>query len=104
VAVEVAPSPSAARSGPIALGGRATGQLFPGSRLVADRVIEVEEAAARQMARHLAREEGLLVGTSTGANVLAAQQLARLLGPGDSVYSLCCDSGERYFSLEEAHR
>ena len=47
----------------------------------------------------LAREEGLLVGISAGANVFAALQLARELGPGKRVVTIACDTGERYFSL-----
>jgi cysteine synthase A len=42
----------------------------------------------------------LLVGITSGANVAGALRLAAELGPGKSVYTLCCDSGERYLSLE----
>ncbi|HTE55732.1 MAG TPA: cysteine synthase A [Kofleriaceae bacterium] len=59
---------------------------------------------AYEMARRLAREEGLLVGISSGANVFIAAQVARELGPGRRVLTLLCDTGERYFSLDEYFR
>ena len=49
-----------------------------------DEARAIDEADARAMARRLAREEGLLVGTSSGLNIAAAVQLARELGPGKS--------------------
>jgi cysteine synthase A len=49
----------------------------------------------------LARQEGLLVGISAGANVHAALALARELGPDSVVVTVLCDTGERYFSLDE---
>jgi cysteine synthase A len=42
-----------------------------------------------------------LGGISTGANVAAALRVAKELGAGGRVYSICCDTGERDFSLEE---
>jgi cysteine synthase A len=53
------------------------------------------------MKRRLAREEGLLVGISAGANVHAAGVIARELGEGKNVVTVLCDTGERYFSLDE---
>ena len=50
------------------------------------------------MARRLNRRFGLLVGTSSGANVSAAIQVAQELGPGAGVVTLLCDRAERYFS------
>lgn len=50
------------------------------------------------MARRLAREEGLFAGTSSGANVLAAIEVARRLGPGSRVATLLVDSGLKYLS------
>ncbi len=64
-----------------------------------DGVLRVRTADARAMAARLGREEGLLVGISSGANVLGAMQVARRLGPGRSVVTLLCDRGERYLSL-----
>jgi cysteine synthase A len=53
------------------------------------------------MKLRLAREEGLLVGISAGANVHIAAEIARELGSGKHVVTVLCDTGERYFSLDE---
>ena len=50
------------------------------------------------MARRLAREEGLLVGISAGANAFKAVEVARELGVGKKVVTILCDSGMRYLS------
>jgi cysteine synthase A len=63
-----------------------------------DGSVPVSSAAAMKMAQQLAREFGLLVGTSSGANVAAALQLARQLGPERTVVTLLPDRAERYFS------
>ena len=62
---------------------------------------KVSDRDAYDMSKRLAREEGLLVGISTGANVFVAAQLAAELGPGKRVVTIACDTGERYFSLDE---
>ncbi len=63
-------------------------------RSVIDEILTVTDVAAETMARRLAREEGLLVGTSAGANVHAACIIAaKVDGP---VVTMLCDSGERY--------
>ena len=64
-------------------------------RNLIDRVVEVSDVAAERMARRLAREEGLLVGPSSGANVHVACEIAAELGKGN-VVTILCDSGERY--------
>ena len=64
-------------------------------RSVIDEVMTVHDLAAERMARRLAREEGLLVGPSSGANVHAACELAAQLDSGN-VVTVLCDSGERY--------
>ncbi|MEZ4598292.1 MAG: cysteine synthase A [Syntrophotaleaceae bacterium] len=61
-------------------------------------VITVENEVAIATSRQLAREEGLLVGISAGANVWAAIQVAKRLGPGKNVVTVLCDTGERYLS------
>lgn len=63
-----------------------------------DGEIKVTSAEAVAMARRLSRDFGLLVGTSSGANVTAALKVARDLGPGACVVTLLCDRAERYFS------
>ncbi len=61
----------------------------------------ISDRDAFDMARRLAREEGLLVGISSGANVHIARDIARDLGEDDIVVTMLCDTGERYFSLNE---
>lgn len=65
-----------------------------------DRIIAVPTEAANEMARRLAREEGLFAGTSSGANVCAAIEVAKLLGPGSTVATLMVDSGLKYLSKD----
>lgn len=64
-------------------------------RHVVDEVIAVSDVAAERMVRRLAREEGVLAGPSSGANVHAAVEVARRL-EGGNVVTVLCDSGERY--------
>jgi cysteine synthase A len=64
-------------------------------RSVIDRVIAVTDVAAERMSQRLAREEGLLVGPSAGANVHAAIEVARAMTHG-VVVTILCDTGERY--------
>ena len=61
----------------------------------------IDDRDAHATAKDLARSEGLLVGISAGANVFVARQIARELGPGARVVTILCDTGERYFSLDE---
>jgi cysteine synthase A len=63
-----------------------------------DGEVKVGSAEALQMTRRLHREFGLLVGTSSGANVWAALDVARRLGPEATVITILCDRAERYFS------
>jgi cysteine synthase A len=63
-----------------------------------DEARAVDEADARHMAKRLAREEGLLVGTSSGLNIAAAVQLARELGPGKIVATVAVDTGLKYLA------
>jgi cysteine synthase len=61
----------------------------------------VTDERAYRTKQELARREGLLVGISSGANVAIALDVARELGPGKTVVTILCDTGERYFSLDE---
>jgi cysteine synthase A len=65
-----------------------------------NRLVTVSTAEAVAMARRLAREEALFVGTSSGANVVAALRVARELGPDATVVTLMVDSGLRYLSTD----
>jgi S-sulfo-L-cysteine synthase (O-acetyl-L-serine-dependent) len=72
--------------------------LVPGiyDPALADENVEVTTEDGQAMTRRLAREEGLLVGTSSGANVFAALRLAEALPNGSVVVTILCDGGERY--------
>src|SRR5438128_1945367 len=65
---------------------------------LAEEQIEIATEEAQAMARRLAREEGLFVGVSAGANVVAAIALARKLPRESVVVTILCDGGERYMS------
>ncbi len=65
-----------------------------------DDICIVTDEEALDTARALAREEGLMVGVSSGTNVAAARRLAKKLGPGKTVVTLLPDTGERYFSTQ----
>jgi cysteine synthase A len=101
VALEPAESPTltTGTGGPHHVEGIGVGflppHLQPGDY---DEVRTVEEAAARTMARRLAREEGILAGTSTGLNVAAAVRLAVELGAQATVVTVACDSGLKYLA------
>jgi cysteine synthase A len=65
-----------------------------------DGILPVRTEDAKEMARRLAREEALFAGTSSGANVVAALQVAERLGPGARVVTLMADSGLKYLSTD----
>ena len=65
-----------------------------------DGTIQVEAEAAREMARRCAREEGLLVGISSGAALAAIAQKLPDIAPGSTVLGFNYDTGERYLSIE----
>jgi cysteine synthase B len=71
--------------------------LVPGiyDPALAEENVEVSTEDGQEMARGLAQEEGLLVGTSSGANVFAALRLALSLPRGSVVVTILCDGGER---------
>ena len=65
-----------------------------------DEIIAIKTEDAKEMARRLAREEGLFAGTSSGANVLAAIQVGQKLGSDAKVVTLMVDSGLKYMSTD----
>jgi cysteine synthase A len=107
VAVEPAESPvlSGGQPGPHKIEGVGIGYLPPlWKPELVDEIVPVPTAEAKEMARRLAREEALFAGTSSGANVLAAIQVAERLGPGARVVTLMCDSGLKYVSTDVYRR
>ncbi|HQD88475.1 MAG TPA: cysteine synthase A [Methanomassiliicoccaceae archaeon] len=103
VAVEPAASPvlSGGRPGPHAIQGIGAG-FVPGvlDTALIDRIIQVEDGDAKATARELAKKEGIFVGTSSGAAVSAALELAKELGKGRKVVTVAPDFGERYLSTD----
>ena len=67
-------------------------------REVCDRIVMVTDKDAFEMVKRLAAEEGLVAGSSSGAAVYAAVELARELGPGKRIATIISDSAERYLS------
>lgn len=67
---------------------------------LAHEIVQVSTNDAMDMARRLSKEEALFAGTSTGANVVAAIEIARRLGSGCTVVTVACDSGLKYLSTD----
>ncbi|MFL5753941.1 MAG: PLP-dependent cysteine synthase family protein [Bacteroidia bacterium] len=65
---------------------------------LADGIISVTDEDASKTARELARKEGIFGGTTSGANVWAALQRARIIGPGKKIVTLVVDSGLKYLN------
>jgi len=65
---------------------------------LADEIIAVKDGDAFEMVRQLARQEGVMAGSSGGANTWVALQVAKRLGPGKRVATVIPDSAERYLS------
>lgn len=99
VLVEPASSPwlSQGRGGAHGVEGTA-GVAWPPllDRALYDEVLAIDEGEGRAMARRLAREEGVLAGTSTGLNVLAARTVAERLPAEASVVTIAADNGLKY--------
>ena len=102
-AVEPTQSPvlSGGQPGPHPIQGIGAG-FIPGvmDTSLLDGVIQVDAEAAREMARRAAREEGMLVGISSGATLAAIAQKLPELGPNAKVLGFNYDTGERYLSVE----
>ncbi|HYM94250.1 MAG TPA: cysteine synthase family protein [Chitinophagaceae bacterium] len=65
---------------------------------LADEIVAVKDEDAIDTARKLARQEGIFGGTTSGANVWAAIQRARMIGPGKRIVTIICDSGLKYLN------
>jgi len=103
-AVEPAASPvlMGGRPGPTKIQGLNAGFIPKNYHAdVVDCVIGVSDQDAWNTKLELATQEGLLLGISAGANVWAAVEVAKELGPDKTVVTILCDTGERYFSLGE---
>jgi cysteine synthase A len=101
VALEPTTSPalSAGKGGPHRVEGIAAGFRPPHLKDEDfDEVRTVEEGEAREMARRLAKDEGIFAGTSSGLNVVAALKLAQELGRGSTVATVAVDSGFKYLA------
>ncbi|KEO84439.1 cysteine synthase [Tumebacillus flagellatus] len=70
---------------------------------VYDEIFKISDQNAQETTRRLAREEGILVGTSSGASVHTALQVAKRLGPGHRVLCIAPDTGERYLTSDLFH-
>lgn len=107
IAVEPASSPvlSGGSPGPHKIQGIGAG-FIPKvlNRGVIDEIVPVTDDDAFETAKILAREEGLMVGISSGANVFAAMKMAKALGPEKNVVTVLPDTGERYISIEKYFR
>ncbi|MBI3651401.1 MAG: cysteine synthase A [Acidobacteria bacterium] len=98
------------KDSPVLSGGLAAPHLIQGigagfvpavlNTEIIDRIIPVEYDDAKQTARRLAREEGILCGISSGAICWAALLVAKELGAGKRVVTLFPDLGERYLSTD----
>jgi cysteine synthase len=101
IALEPATSPAltAGRGGAHRVEGIGTGRVVPH---MADKPYDearaIDEGEARAMALRLAREEGLLVGTSSALNITAALEVAQELGPGKIVTTVAVDTGLKYLA------
>jgi cysteine synthase A len=101
VAVEPAASAviSGGEAGPHRVEGIGVGFIPPllGKKLF-DKVLAIDEAKGREMARLLATQEGIFAGTSSGLNVAAAIELATELGSGKAVATVAVDTGLKYLA------
>ncbi|WP_138206935.1 cysteine synthase A [Haloimpatiens lingqiaonensis] len=102
VAVEPEKSPviSGGEAGPHKIQGIGAGfipDIYKGE--LVDKVITVSDEESFQYARRMGKEEGVLVGISSGANIAAAIKIAKEIGKGKKVVTVAPDGGEKYLSM-----
>lgn len=103
VAVEPAESAvlSGGEPGPHKIEGVGIGYIPPlWEGGLVDEIVSVKTDDAKEMARRLAREEGLFAGTSSGANIIASLQVAERFGPNAKIVTLMVDSGLKYLNTD----
>lgn len=100
IAIEPAESPvmSGGEPGLHGIQGIGDGSKFLVNLDEVDEIIVISTEDAKERARKLAQEKGLLVGISSGANILAAERWVEKNNPEGSVITILCDRGERYLS------
>ena len=102
VALEPSKSPviSGGQAGPHKIQGIGAG-FVPDiyDKKVVDEVITISDEDAFEYARRMGKEEGILVGISSGANIAAAIKIAKQLGKGKKVVTVAPDGGEKYLSM-----
>lgn len=92
---------SGGQPGPHKLVGTSPGFIPPIlNEKVYDKIYQISDEDAYNAARRLSREEGILVGPSSGAACYAAMQTAKQFGPDEVVVAIACDTGERYLSTD----
>ena len=101
VAVEPLESPvmSGGEKGLHGIQGIGDGSKFLVDLDVVDKVITISTEEAKERSLRLAKENGLFVGVSAGANVLASERWIEQNNPDGVVVTILCDRGERYFSV-----
>ena len=101
IAVEPAESPvmSGGKKGLHGIQGIGDGSKFLVDMDKVDEVITISTEEAKERSLRLAKENGLFVGISSGANVLASEQWIEQNNPDGIVVTILCDRGERYFSV-----
>ena len=101
IAVEPAESPvmSGGKKGLHGIQGIGDGSKFLVDMNKVDEVIVISTEEAKERSKRLARENGLFVGISSGANVLASERWIEQNNPDGIVFTILCDRGERYFSV-----
>ena len=65
----------------------------------ADRIFDITTTAAIERAKKFIKKTGILIGVSSGANILASEQYVNSMNPDGVVITMLCDRGERYMSV-----